>query len=205
MGQEGLQIGTAFGISNRDKRITNQGRDFKSGQRDFKSGQRLQIEARGILNRGRFWTHHTIPILEQYEYDAAILHVGINDLLRFNKNSSTLVLICDDIINADLRSRYFILFKSYNRYYKKTRTSHPEVFLGKGVLKICSKFTGEHPCRSAISIKLLFNFIEISLRHECFPINLLHIFRTHFSRNSFGWLLLIWESLVLELVTYLLD
>ena len=33
-------------------------------------------------------------------------------------------------------------------------SSHPEVFLGKGVLKICSKFTGEHPCRSAISIKL---------------------------------------------------
>ena len=31
------------------------------------------------------------------------------------------------------------------------RSSHPEVFLGKGVLKICSKFTGEHPCRSAIS------------------------------------------------------
>ena len=25
----------------------------------------------------------------------------------------------------------------------------------EGVLKICSKFTGEHPCRSAISIKLL--------------------------------------------------
>ena len=69
-------------------------------------------------------------------------------MLRFNKNSSTLVLICDNIINADLRSRYFILFKSYNRYYKKTRTSHPEVFLGKGVLKICSKFLGEHPCRS---------------------------------------------------------
>ena len=29
-----------------------------------------------------------------------------------------------------------------------------EKFLGKGILKICSKFTGEHPCRSAISIKL---------------------------------------------------
>ena len=26
------------------------------------------------------------------------------------------------------------------------RSSHPEVFLGKGVLKICGKFTGEHPC-----------------------------------------------------------
>ena len=34
------------------------------------------------------------------------------------------------------------------------RSNHPEVFLGKGILKICSKFTGEHPRRSAISIKL---------------------------------------------------
>ena len=31
----------------------------------------------------------------------------------------------------------------------------PEVFLGKGVLKIQSKFAGEHPCQSAISIKLV--------------------------------------------------
>ena len=29
------------------------------------------------------------------------------------------------------------------------------MFLVKGVLKICSKFIGEHPCRSVISIKLL--------------------------------------------------
>ena len=34
------------------------------------------------------------------------------------------------------------------------RSSHPEVFWGKGVLKICNKFIGEHPCRSLISIKL---------------------------------------------------
>ena len=48
------------------------------------------------------------------------------------------------------------------------------MFLGKDVLKVCSKFTGEHPCRSAISIKLLCNFIEITRRHGCFPANLLH-------------------------------
>ena len=35
------------------------------------------------------------------------------------------------------------------------RSNQPEVFLGKDVLKICSKFTGKHPCRSVISIKLL--------------------------------------------------
>ena len=44
------------------------------------------------------------------------------------------------------------------------------------VLKICSKFTGEHPCRSVISLRLLCNFSEISLRHGC----LLHIFGTPF-------------------------
>ena len=45
------------------------------------------------------------------------------------------------------------------------RSSHPEVFLEKAVLKICSKFIGEHPCRSAISTKLLCSFIEIALWH----------------------------------------
>ena len=33
------------------------------------------------------------------------------------------------------------------------RSSHSEVFLEKSVLKICRKFTGEHPCRSAILLK----------------------------------------------------
>ena len=31
------------------------------------------------------------------------------------------------------------------------------MFLRKGVLKICNKFSAEHPCQSAISIKLLWN------------------------------------------------
>ena len=31
------------------------------------------------------------------------------------------------------------------------RSNHPEVFLKKGVLKVSSKFRGEHPCRSVIS------------------------------------------------------
>ena len=70
------------------------------------------------------------------------------------------------------------------------RSSHLEVFIEKRVLKICSIFTGEHPCRNAISIKLLCNFIEITLRHGCSPVNLLHIFRAPFLRNTSGWQLL---------------
>ena len=64
------------------------------------------------------------------------------------------------------------------------------MFLGKGVLKICSKFTRERPCQSVISIKLPSNFIEIALRYGCSAENLLHIFRTPFPRNTSGWLLL---------------
>ena len=76
-------------------------------------------------------------------------------------------------------------------YVKKTfRSSRPEVFLVKGVLEMCSRFTGEHPCRSVISIKLQSIFIEIALRHGCSPVNLLHILRTPFPRNTSGWLLL---------------
>ena len=46
---------------------------------------------------------------------------------------------------------------------KNNRGSYPKVFLGKGVLKICSKFTGEHPCRSAISIKLQRPFVNLGI------------------------------------------
>ena len=61
--------------------------------------------------------------------------------------------------------------KNHGKASWKCRYSPPELFLQKGVLKIYSKVT-EHTCRSAIS-----------LRHGCFPVNLLHIFRTHFPKN----------------------
>ena len=43
------------------------------------------------------------------------------------------------------------------------------MFLIKVVLKICNKFRGEHPCRSVILIKLLCDFIEITLQRGCSP------------------------------------
>ena len=70
------------------------------------------------------------------------------------------------------------------------RSSPPEVFLQKAVLKICKKFTGEHPLRSVISIKLQSNFIEIALRHGLSPVNLHHIFRAPFYKNIYAELLL---------------
>ena len=74
------------------------------------------------------------------------------------------------------------------------RSSSPEVFSRKGVLKICIKFTGEHPCRSVISIKLQSNVTEITLWHGCSPVNLLHILRTPFDKNTSGELPLLNEG-----------
>ena len=64
------------------------------------------------------------------------------------------------------------------------------MFLRKGILKTCGKFTEEHPCRSAISIKLLKQFFEIALWHGFSHVDLLHIFRKPFPKNTSGGLLL---------------
>ena len=58
------------------------------------------------------------------------------------------------------------------------RSNLPAVLLERGFLLICSKFT-EYQCRSVISI---------NLRHGCSPVNLLHIFKTPFPKNTFGGL-----------------
>ena len=47
-----------------------------------------------------------------------------------------------------------------------------------------------HTCRSAISVKLQSNFIEITRRYGCSPVNLLHISRIPFFKNTSGSLLL---------------
>ena len=83
-----------------------------------------------------------------------------------------------------------MIFLNFWKITDLNRSSHPDVFLGKSILKICSKFTGEHSCRSEISIKLQRNFIEITLRHGCSFLTLLHIFRTSFLENTSGKLLL---------------
>ena len=85
------------------------------------------------------------------------------------------------------------------------RSNCPVVFIGKGFLKICSKFTGEQPWWSAISkVEIT---LEITLRHGYLlspvtPVNLLHIFRTTFLKNTSGWLLLTFLKLTTDYFLY---
>ena len=90
-------------------------------------------------------------------------------------------LLFKDTKNVSLRYKY---------QRSIIRNSYTVMFLGIGVLKIYSKFIGEQPSRSAISIKWLYQFIEITLRHGCSPVTLLHIFRTPFPKNTSDRLLL---------------
>ena len=121
------------------------------------------------------------------------LHLGGRIVLR-----STIMAhdpdSADNIIssfNFKLLHRFFWFTVYFNCFYFFIDRSSPsEVFLGKGVLKICSKLTGEHPCQSVISITLQSNFIEIALRHGFSSGNFRHIFRTSFSQNNSGRLLL---------------
>ena len=112
----------------------------------------------------RFWFSHLLPCFHQSVSSRLLRY----DIILF-------IVFSISVLKVSLTSY---------------RSSRPEVYLGKGVLQICSKFTGKHPCRSVISIKLLCNFIEIALRHGCSPVNLLHIFGTPFPKSTSEWLLL---------------
>ena len=65
--------------------------------------------------------------------------------------------------------------------------------------KRCSEnilqLTGEHPCPSLISIKLQSS--KIALRHGCSPVNLQHIFRKPFCKNTCRGLLLFPGKIIL--------
>ena len=80
------------------------------------------------------------------------------------------------------------------------KSGRSNVFLEKGVLKICSKFTEEHSYQSVISKQLPCNFIEITLCHGCSPANVLHILRTPFTKNTSGCLLQNCEKVSLQII-----
>ena len=67
----------------------------------------------------------------------------------------------------------------------------------------------KHPCRNVISRKLFCNFIEITRRYGCSPVTLLHIFRIFFTKNTSGWLLLLFEiiislTIIVKVVTFII-
>ena len=82
---------------------------------------------------------------------------------------------------------YYILIKFVFKFICKKRSTQKQ--LSRGVLiKRCSEYMQQIYRRT--HMPKCDNFIEITLRHGCSPVNLLHIFRTPFYKNAYGGLVL---------------
>ena len=109
---------------------------------------------------------------------------------------------------------YLLYEASVLAFSNISRSSSPEVFLRKGVLKICRNYNGEHPYQGAISIKLLCNIWCVALQYICFAallkshfvmavlLYLLHIFRMAIPKNTSGWLKVFWMQVERVLIKF---
>ena len=92
-------------------------------------------------------------------------------------------------------------FSRYNQIRRKLRIwSHilKKSIMENFILQIvdCKKnLLFQATKRKSVFIHCFNNFIEIALRHGCSPVNLLHIFRMSFYKNTYVVLLLKIESL----------
>ena len=89
-----------------------------------------------------------------------------------------------------------------NFLIKLFRSSRPEVFCEKGVLKNFAEFTGKHLCQS-----LYFNnvgglrpatFLKKRLWHRCFSVNFAKLLKTPFFTEHLWWLLLVVDSFYID-------
>ena len=96
----------------------------------------------------------------------------------------------------ELKAILFVITQQcFEKYLSQIfcRSCHLKVFCQKDVLKIWSIFTGEHPRSSVVSIKLLCNFIEITLGHRCFPVHFLYHIRILLLRTPLDDCFEFWE------------
>ena len=108
------------------------------------------------------WETNVYNVLKQV---ALVVAISVIDLPKsFEPIPREKNVVVHSIFHYDQRTWYNRTLMVYTKLF---RSSPPDVFLGEGVLKICSKLKGEHPCPSAISIKLQGNFIEITFGYGC--------------------------------------
>ena len=92
----------------------------------------------------------------------------------------------------DLRLQIYRNFQCWSN--KIFRSSRPEVFCKKRVLRNFAKFRGKHLCQSLFFNKVAdlkpATFLKKRLWHRCFPVNFAEFLRTSFLTEHLRWLLL---------------
>ena len=88
------------------------------------------------------------------------------------------------------------------------RSSRPDVFCKKGVLRNFAKFTGKHLCQSLFFNKVAGlrppTLFKKRLWHRCFPMNYAKFLKTPFIIEHLWWLLLESTSFIFCREVYLL-
>ena len=113
-----------------------------------------------------------------------------NIVLRLDFHVEYLIQVLHFTWNYSVKEKSRWLKRKKNNSEFKYRSSHSEVFLRKGVLKICIKFTGEHQYPGVISIKLQISVIEITTSAWAFSCKYAACFlNIFFIKNTYGGLL----------------
>ena len=121
------------------------------------------------------------------------LFVKIANGWRLISSTRLSIILCystNNCLVVGLFHRTYYIFCQKMSYVWCFRSSRPEVFGKRGVLRNFAKFTGKHLCRS-----LFFNivaglrpttFLKKILRYRCFPVNLVKFLRKPFLQNTSG-------------------
>ena len=98
------------------------------------------------LDKQKFFAGVLAFYSKTLSYGVEKLHINDSDLKHsiFADISKTESVSIDDVLF--FVEKFHLNFNPETLNLLSGRSSHPKVFLEKGVLKIYSKFTGEHPC-----------------------------------------------------------
>ena len=86
-----------------------------------------------------------------YIFTETVLHIDRSKNVSLKFQCQVFMIFSqelDDLVDTARRNYSLVI----------SRSSHPEVYLEKSALKLCSKSTGEHPCQSVTSIKCFATF-----------------------------------------------
>ena len=130
-----------------------------------------------------------------------IVHYLFMSLIKNLNCSSVLIpsifLNIFEETNTDSYSiAYSLPFTNSNFKFKLTtpRSSRPEGFCKKAILRNLTKFTGKHLCQSLFFNKVAglrpATLLKKRLWHRCFPVNFVKFLRAPFYTEHLRWLLL---------------
>ena len=86
--------------------------------------------------------------MDWFLYDNGLRQERVKHFCLSDKKTTTKLVMSPPLIMKNQKPLRATILTT--RDIMKYRNSRQVMFLGKGLLKICSKFTGEYPCRSAI-------------------------------------------------------